>query len=264
MGTVCLQKGHCHRRSGATGTVREQEFTNRCGDLVAAQLRDLGHVVHVVLADTPAPYPASDAFVALHTDGSTDPSRRGASVGYPDAAGARLAHAWKAAHARLGFPGGFLRDNYTTALARYYGYGRARAPHRFLAEHGTTTNPADRTWLFDNLDLCAQAHADAIGVILGHPGAPKPPPTPPTDDDLRRRIMALPTLREGDTGHHVRIVQALLVANAEDLVGDANAFVDGAFGPGTARVLRTWQSRTGRLAADGVCGPETRAWLSGV
>lgn len=181
MATVCLQKGHCFRTRGATGTVREQEFADKAVNLTRSKLVGLGHAVHVVLADTPAPYPRTDLFVAFHLDGSTDQARRGASVGYPDEAGAAAARAWKRHHARLGFPGGFLKDNYTTALARYYGYGRARSPRRFLAEHGTATNPADRAWLFANLDLCAQAHVDAIGEILGHP-QPTPTPEPPKED----------------------------------------------------------------------------------
>lgn len=101
---------------------------------------------------------------------------------------------------------------------------------------------------------------------------PEPSPTPPADDDeFRRKVMALPTLTEGagvaeraHQAHYVRILQALLVAHAEDLTRDANAFVDGQLGSGTVTVLRTWQQRTGRLNPDGVCGPATWAWLVGV
>ncbi|MDP8950084.1 MAG: hypothetical protein M3N00_07560 [Actinomycetota bacterium] len=87
--------------------------------------------------------------------------------------GRRLANAWKAAHQRQGFPGGFLADNYTKALRSYYGFGRARSPCRFLAEHGTTTNDADHAWLFANLEASAKAHVDAIGAVFGHP-VPEP------------------------------------------------------------------------------------------
>lgn len=265
MATIVVQKGHCFRKSGATGTAREQEFTNACGDVLAGKLKGLGHTVHVVLADTPAPYPASDAFISLHTDGSTSQSRRGASVGYPDEAGAVLARAWKRAHSRLGFPGGFLKDNYTAALRSYYGYSRARAKRRFLAEHGTTTNPADREWLFANIDLCAQAHVDAIGEVLGHPTSPTPSPTPiPPSDNFAERVRNMPVLKQGATGHHVRIMQALLIVHARGMVGDANKFVDGNFGPGTAKVLRDWQALTKKLTPDGVCGPATWTWLVGV
>lgn len=73
-----------------------------------------------------------------------------------------------------------------------------------------------------------------------------------------------PVIAEGSSGGHARIVQALLVAHAEDLVGNANDFVDGDFGPNSARVLREWQSRTGVLVPDGVCGPRTWDWLTGL
>src|SRR5688572_10719057 len=149
MATVVVQKGHCFRKSGATGTHREQEYTNLVGDGLANALRERGHVVHIVLADSAYPYPASDAFIALHCDGSSNSARRGASVGYANENGKRLASAWKRAHQRAGYGGGFLPDNYTAALSGYYGYGRARATYEFLAEHGTTTNVTDVTWLFD-------------------------------------------------------------------------------------------------------------------
>lgn len=76
--------------------------------------------------------------------------------------------------------------------------------------------------------------------------------------------MALPVLKEGAAGHHVRIMQALLSVHVGAHAGDKDVFIDGHFGPGTARVLREWQGRTGRLAADGTCGPATWAWLVGI
>lgn len=68
----------------------------------------------------------------------------------------------------------------------------------------------------------------------------------------------LPTLKVGDTGQHVRNLQGLLVAHGNPIA------VDGAFGPGTQATLTGWQRRTGHLAADGICGPATWAWLIGV
>ena len=176
MADVVVQAGHCHRRAGATGTHREQEFTWALGRRLRDLLAEHGHVVTLIGADDPVP--TSDAFVALHTDGSSNPRRRGASVGYPDAAGARLAAAWKRAHQRHGYPGGFLRDNYTPALRGYYGFRKSRAPVRFLAEHGTTTNRADELWLFSHLEQCAQAHLDAVNSLF-------PPPIDPEDDDMK-------------------------------------------------------------------------------
>jgi hypothetical protein len=197
--TITVQMGHVPRRTGATGTHREQEFTRSVGSRLAEQLRKLGHRVHLIGADDPVP--AADVFVALHCDGSSNPARRGASVGYPDAAGARLAAAWKRAHQRHGYPGGFLRDNYTPALASYYGFGRARALPggqriRFLAEHGTTTNKSDEAWLFANLKRCVQAHVDAIGEVVGHPKPPTPvTPLPVPEGPMYQLLETVDTKR---------------------------------------------------------------------
>lgn len=261
MATVVIQKGHCFRRSGATGTHREQEFTNLVGDRLATALKARGHRVHIVLADTAAPYPASDAFIALHTDGSTKPERRGASVGYANENGKRLAHAWKRAHQRRGFPGGYLPDNYTEALRSYYGYSRAKANFEFLAEHGTTTNAADRDWLFANLDAVVEAHVDAVGELFGHPNAVvNPPPPPPPGVTLGERIKSNPELGRGSTGGHVHIAQAMMIAHAAWTEGGK---VDGQFGPATESALRAWQSRAG-LGADGrVTADDWSFWVAG-
>lgn len=92
------------------------------------------------------------------------------------------------------------------------------------------------------------------------PTQPPPPPRPvtPTPDQFQERVMALPTLRAGATGQHVRNLQGLLIAHGNDIA------VDGDFGPNTERVLRAWQGRTGALAADGIAGPATWAWLIGI
>jgi hypothetical protein len=92
-----------------------------------------------------------------------------------------------------------------------------------------------------------------------------PVPVPPGDDEL----ILPPTIQKGDTGQHVRNLQALLISHAEDLAmwfskGQLADWVDGVYGDGTEEALRTWQGRTQRLAADGVCGPATWRWLIGV
>lgn len=100
-------------------------------------------------------------------------------------------------------------------------------------------------------------------INAGMPGGSPTVPQPPSgDDDFRRRVMANPVLSQGATGHHVRIMQALLIAHAKDLVPSLG-FVDGDFGPSTSHALRVWQARTGKLAPDGVCGPATWLWLVG-
>jgi hypothetical protein len=161
---VVVQAGHCHRRTGKIGTHREQEFTWRLAQLLVRELDAAGHQAELVTADQAVP--RSDVFVALHTDGSDNRARRGASVGYPDRAGAELAHRWKLEHQRAGYSGGFLADNYTVGLREYYAFRKSRARTRFLAEHGTTTNQQDEAWLFANLDACAAAHVRAIDALF--------------------------------------------------------------------------------------------------
>lgn len=183
MGTVLIQRGHVPRTRGATGTYREQEFARRCSEFMEALLRARGHTVRLLDADAAVPA-GGDCFVALHTDsgnakvaGHGQSSSRGASVGYPDAAGGRYAAAWKAAHKARGYDGGFLPDNYTDGLRYYYGCRRSSARHRFIAEHGVTPNARDELLLLENPgpERWALAHVDAIGAVIGHPSTPKSP-----------------------------------------------------------------------------------------
>lgn len=169
MAVVVIQMGHVPRTRGATGTVREQEFARALAPRIESRLVERGHHVSVIGADEPVP--RSDVFVALHLDGSLNRDRHGGSVGYPssDSSSRRLAQAWKAAHQQAGYSWGFLPDNYTAALAGYYGFGRSSADHEFLAEHGHATNPEELAWLFANLDAIADGHVRAIGATVGHP-----------------------------------------------------------------------------------------------
>lgn len=192
MSTIVIQMGHVARTSGATGTHREQEFTRTVGPHLKTALQDKGHTVILIGADSTVP--KSDVFIALHTDGNVNRSIRGASVGYPSndpgSHHGRLAQAWKRHHQALGFPGGFHKDNYTQGLRFYYGFGKSSSKWKFLAEHGTTTNAEDEAWLFANIDKCVQAHVNAIGEIVGHPGGQVTPPVPVTpvpeiEDDMR-------------------------------------------------------------------------------
>lgn len=237
MATITVQRGHCFRRSGATGTHREQEFANVIGQRLAERLRAHGHTVHLIGADDPVP--RADAFVALHTDGSSNRVRRGGSVGYPDAKGRLLAQAWKEEHTAAGYPGGWLRDNYTAALAGYYGFRKASGtPYRFLAEHATTTNPHDERWLAENIGAAVEAHVRALGRVLGHP------------TQSGTRVLGL-----DDKGADVSELQRLLNEHGFKLV------VDGHFGPATGGAVEEFQRRHA-LEVDGLAGKQTMATLS--
>ncbi|MGH9245141.1 MAG: LysM peptidoglycan-binding domain-containing protein [Acidimicrobiales bacterium] len=174
MAVVVIQMGHVPRTVGKTGTWREQELNRAIGERLHRLLTAAGHQSHLMGADDSLPVKRGDVFVALHGDSgnaqvarSGASTKRGASVGFPDANGARIGAAWRAAHAAAGWPGGFLGDNNTTAMSGYYMWSRtAGFGFRYLAEHATLTNGADEAWIFANLDRAAAAHGAAIGQVV--------------------------------------------------------------------------------------------------
>lgn len=171
-GTVVIQRGHCFRREGATGTTGEQEFVDAVGREAAALLERHGH--RAVLLGADEPVPRADVFLALHCDGSVHATAGGASAGYRDAAGRDLAARWKAAYQRRGWPHGFRGDNYTEALRFYYGTrwaARAGIPRAVVVEHGFLTNPSERRFLTSPAGraVAVLALVDAVGAVLGHP-----------------------------------------------------------------------------------------------
>jgi peptidoglycan hydrolase-like protein with peptidoglycan-binding domain len=236
---VTIQMGHVPRTKGRTGTHREQEFAREVAPRVQARLEAAGVEVRVIGADDAVP--GGDVFVALHTDGSTNADRRGASVGYPDGNGEVLAAAWKRRHQAHGYPAGFHGDNYTDALRGYYGFGKARGHRlRFLAEHGTTTNADDEAWLFGHLDECATAHAEAILEVLGLGDGGGGTVTGGGDVGA---ATGHPVLREKAKGDAVRHLQTLI-----------GVAVDGSFGPKTRAAVVAVQAAAG-IEQDGVVGP---------
>lgn len=197
MATIVLQAGHCHRRSGSTGTasrfggLTEQQYAWA----VALRARDLlaeaGHDGKVITADPALAAYRGDGFVAIHCDGSTNASVRGSSVGYRTAAGKALAEAFKAAYHRRGWPGGFRPDNYTAALQGYYGTRRAIGQGNqaaFIIECGFMTNAADDAALHEpapgGVDRVARSIVDAVVACFGG-HAPTPTPTVTTLEDDR-------------------------------------------------------------------------------
>lgn len=167
---VVVQKGHCFRKRGATGTAghrgTEQAFVDRVGTGMVNVLRFHGVAARSVLADEPIPH--SDVFVALHQDGSTNPRARGASIGFPPTNndGRELGQLWKAMYQQAGWKSGFRPDNYTRGLRYYYGYRRTTAKAKLLIEHGFATNEHDANWMWDNIGLIAQTNASAVMRFL--------------------------------------------------------------------------------------------------
>lgn len=170
MPTLVVQKGHCYRSTGATGTNGEQAFATAVADACVALLNGRGGwTVRVIVADASSASYRGDAFVAIHADGSINASVRGASVGYRTPEGQAAGQAWKRAYAARGWPGGFRPDNYTTALAQYYGTGTAVGQgnrRAFIIESGFLTSPEDRAVLTGpgGAARVALAIGDALGI----------------------------------------------------------------------------------------------------
>jgi hypothetical protein len=110
--------------------------------------------------------------------------------------------------------------------------------------HGGTWGPA--VWTPHNAvsqTLCPGRHIlDVIGRINAAAAGPVEPIAP------ERELP--PTLRRGDSGDDVKLMQAALMPH------------DGKFGPQTETALKAYQTRNG-LVPDGVCGPATWASILG-
>lgn len=167
MPELVVQMGHCYRKTGATGTIGEQNYAER---VAAACMRLLhnksGWVVNTTLADE-NDY-EGNAFVAVHCDGSDNSSARGASVGYRTPEGQAFGQAWKRAYAARGWPI-FRADNYTSALSGYYGTRNAVAAgnrRAIIIECGFRTNTLDRALLDGpgGVDRVALSIGDALGI----------------------------------------------------------------------------------------------------
>ena len=163
MPLLVLQRGHVPRTTGATGTAGEQAMAISVSQHVARLVRP-GWAVRLIDADEPDNRYRGDAFVAVHGDGSTNSTANGASVGYRNPEGNALAQVWKDAYAKA-FPGTFRKDNYTTALAGYYGVRRAVGvgnKRACVIEVGFMTNPAERAWIDKNHAAIAESIWTAV------------------------------------------------------------------------------------------------------
>ena len=167
MPTLIVQRGHCFRTSGATGTSGEQDFANRVAQMCYRLLDGVnGWRVILTLADEY--YYVANAFVAIHGDGSMHPSARGASAGYQTPEGQLFAHAWQRAYAARGWPI-FREDNYTDSLKYYYGVKNAVSvgtKKAFIAECGFLTSPEDRALMMSptGIERVALSIGDALGI----------------------------------------------------------------------------------------------------
>ena len=185
--SIAIQMGHVPRKTGSTGTVREQEFTSALGPILAQKLRALGWTVHLLNADPPGrKYPQTDLFLALHADGNSNPNVGSASFFYPprdSKEGFAWGTHWAAAHQKYaGYNFGFRRPNYVSSLSTgFYAWRESRvrasiatpAKVCLLAEHYFATNPNEARWAWTpgRIEQMANAHVAALGAWNGHPNS---------------------------------------------------------------------------------------------
>jgi hypothetical protein len=162
-----------------------------------------------------------DLFVALHYDSSTNPSARGASVGYQTPEGNRFAQAWKRHYVANGWTGGFRGDNYTAALAGYYGVRHAVAQgnrRAFISEAGFHSNPGDAALLAapGGPDRVGRAVAAAVAEIMGQ--AIPTPPANGSDEEDEKEFLEMLMVQSKESGAVLLVTggaTVLIVSNAE-------------------------------------------------
>jgi len=216
---VVVQLGHCNRTVGSTGTNGEQDYVKLVGNEAARRLTALGHRADLRLADDPAI--RSDVFVALHADGSNHETARGASVGHRgDAPSVAAADMFKRTYQRMGFPGGFRPDNYTNALADYYGVREAKqkgTPVAFIVEGGFLTNQHDSAWMTSATGIAGCAQAVVAAALGREPNLPKP-----QEEDMAVLVQQAGHPEVWHMANARTLVHIVDATVAEVLTGDAN------------------------------------------
>jgi hypothetical protein len=168
MPILVVEKGHCYRTTGSTGTTGEQDYATLAANTIAAIIHGKeGWEVRQKLAD--AGSYSGDAFVAVHCDGSTNSTARGSSVGFQNNEGSTFGQAWMNGYAALGWTGGFRPPNYTEGLAEYYGVRNAISVSNrraIIVECGFMTNPDDKALMTGpgGPERVANAIAFALGL----------------------------------------------------------------------------------------------------
>ena len=107
-------------------------------------------------------------------------------------------------------------------------------------------------------------NGSAAGTEVSTPANPTVSNTPTTSNTKEENEMKLSTLKKGDKGAQVKALQAILVGYGGEpaqLIKNAGG-VDGDFGSGTDKAVRSYQKAKG-LNVDGSVGPATWGKLLG-
>jgi hypothetical protein len=177
--SVLIQAGHegCPEEAGSTGPCgNEIDWTPIVADEATRILRSEG--ISVIRCDGNFDLPSKkysvEAAVFLHFDGSTTHRSR-ASVGFPNDADhschliedAAMASQWKSLYAKY-WPFGFMDDNFTNNLQRYYGYHAVTATKgKITIEFGDLSNTEQAEWLQTRLRFLGRLVAFFISGQIG-------------------------------------------------------------------------------------------------
>jgi hypothetical protein len=185
---VLIQAGHEGLTSGATGACGslgcEIDWTPIVADEATRILRNAG--VSVIRADANFDLPdrtySVKAAVFLHFDGNFTECATTASVGYPTdpdlsshlTEDAEMAAEWKTLYKEF-WSFGFMNDNFTKALNRYYGFAPVTASRgMLLIEFGEVSCLEQAQWLHPRLKFLGELLAHFLSNRIGEGNVPLP------------------------------------------------------------------------------------------
>jgi len=171
-----IQAGHEGRIKGYTGAEspygKEMDWNRDVANEVTRILREAG--VDVIRAGAKMPIAKVKLALAIHFDGSHEPCRSGASIGYGNTLHKPLANRWKKLYAQY-YPFDWMEDNFTNNLSHYYGYKYVFSQKGFLVlELGELTCEQEAIWLRYRLKKIAQLIAYFVAQELNVEGVYPP------------------------------------------------------------------------------------------
>ena len=279
-GDVLIQAGHecCPEEGGSTGPCgNEIDWTPVVADEATRILRSAGLTVLRCDAffDIPNREYSTDIAVFLHFDGSSSHNSK-ASVGYATSPqfsshlqeDADIGKQWKSLYSNF-WPYGFMDDNFTPSLERYYGYKPVTARKgKLLIEFGDLSNDAQAEWLFPRLKFLGQLVAFFLSQRLGRGEVPSPfgrtdalQVSKPTSGEVF--LNDEPIEFSGDTSKDVRQVIVLIGPGGPFRVGSAIP-KDGKWAV-TQTLVNAGDNRTVRfkaLSSDGIVVQEVERRIS--
>jgi len=218
------------------GGVSEAELNLAIVNRIKPLLEAEGVLVDVLPATVPPGYDA-DAFLAIHADGSSNPTARGWKLATPWRASAASRALLAAVAAAYGPATGLPEDagGVTFNMKGYYAFNFRRNEHAvarttpaIIVEMGFMTSAADRAVLFDQPERVARAIADGVLAYLRQRDPNDGAALLPPDYPVLRALPSGAVLRAAprdDARVLLRADQAMRIVPFDKLDGYYQAFV---------------------------------------